>query len=77
MCWDSDVVNISHAIGCGRQEQACIRCGLLTSSAQQPNTLPSYRNCHSHQIATLISHVGHVGICLQGADTLANEGFTI
>lgn len=44
---------------------------------KQPNTLPSYRNCNSHQIATSISHVRHVGICLQGADTLANEGFTI
>ena len=45
--WDSDVVNVSRAIGCGWQELACIRCVLQTSPAQQPITLPSYRNCHS------------------------------
>lgn len=74
--WDSDVVMIGHAIACGRQELTRIKCVLQTSSAQQPNTIPSYRNCHSHQTSTLISHIGHVGICLQGADTSANEGFT-
>lgn len=55
---DADVVNVSRAIGCGWQELACIRCVLQTSPGQQPIPLPSYRNCHSHQIATMISHPG-------------------
>lgn len=56
-----DVVNVSRAIGCGWQELACIRCVLQTSPAQQPITLPSYRNCHSHWITDLLTWNWHSG----------------
>lgn len=60
--WGSDVLMIGRAIACGQQELTCIKCVLQTSFPLQFNTLPIYRNCHSHQISTLVSHKATLGL---------------